>query len=452
MTTQRRRSSRPAGKVLPPEVTLQRHPRSTEAGGRGAEWASAAAAQGRTSVLGPRHVLHLQRQHGNQAVTGLITSPSAVVQRSALEKSASEAERNKVQVLTTQSVRSIGAEKIDEAFSAGVKTNWALDSVIYGDGIADKIKPGLLTLAGDMFDPKSFGMNMVTNVPLNLKKYGGVNGVYRFALIQRNAKPKTQLIVDQVSSAPPAKLDKSGMKKQEARFQKFGFRFGTDFGSEDAKNQLFTALARVPDSILERIRGVKFSRKMAATGKGGEAGHYDPETHTIEMFGNSMQDFTSSVDSAGSSGFAAALTHEISHAVDFEAFTAARLKQEAAANELKDFEKSLRTVDLTGGLPDDRQKAAKDRAEHDQRKKLQDQLNKATAELAKVSPGGSAYTTSQRSQGSGFQQAQGNAISKYGKTNKIENFAESLSIFILDPDQLKILRPKLFEYFTKNFS
>jgi hypothetical protein len=97
MTTQRRCSSRPAGKVLPPEVTVRQHPRSTEAGGRVAEWASAAAAQGRTSVLGPRHVLHLQRHHGNRAVTGLITAPSAVVQRSALEKSATEAERNKAQ-------------------------------------------------------------------------------------------------------------------------------------------------------------------------------------------------------------------------------------------------------------------------------------------------------------------------------------------------------------------
>ena len=452
MPMQGRSRTRPPERAVPSEVTLRAHQRTPESPGRAAEWTSAAAAQGRASVLGPQHLLNLQRQHGNQVIAGLISTPSAVVQRSALETGTTEAERNKVQLLTTQSVPTIGAEKINDAFSAGVKTTWALDSVIYGDGIADKIKPGLLTLAADMFDPKTVGTNVVTNVPLNLKKYGGVNGVYRFALIKRSAKPLTQLIVDQVSSAPPVKLDTTGMKKQEARFQKFGFRFGTDFASDDARNQLFTALARVPDAILERIRGVKFSRKMAATGKDGEAGHYDPETHTIEMFGNSMQAFTSSVDAAGSSNFAAALTHEISHAVDFEAFTAARLKVEAATNELSDFEKSLRTVDPNAGLTDERQKANKDSADRDRRKKLQDQVNKANAELDKVSPGGSAYTTSQRSQGNGFQQAQGNAISKYGKTNKIENFAESLSIFILDPEHLKILRPKLFEYFTKNFS
>ena len=411
----------------------------------------AALVQRRSALLSPHQVVHLQREHGNHAVVGLLASPSAGVQRSALDDNTTPEDRNNLRLLTTESVRSFTPKELKDAFAGKDKTEPPAESVVFDSTIDAKLHRGLRTVAGDMISTKSFTVNTVTNLALDLKPYGGVNGVYRFSLIQRKTAPKTQLIIEQVASRPAAKLDKKGLKAQELRFQKFGLQLGTDFAGAEAQEQLYTALSRVPDSILTRIRGVTFSRKLQSLGDKGEPGHYDPETNTIEFYGDSLQSLANSTDAGAASFFTTVMAHEIGHAVDFEAYTAARLKRDDLAKQLADAKQASRRPDPNANPLDDRATVAKEKADRDKIKKLSDALNKAAEEFYQLSINLKTAKSKQKSRGGDFQQAQGKPISGYGKTSVVENFADSLSLYILDPDLLKSLRPKAHEYFRKMF-
>jgi hypothetical protein len=416
---------------------------------------TAGLVQGRPAQLSPHQVVHLQRQHGNQAVVGLLRGPSPRVQRSALDDNTTPVDRNNLRLLTSERVRSFTPKELKEAFTGKDTTEPPADSVIFGSTIDAKLQRGLRTVAGDMVNTKTFTFNTVTNMALDLLPFGGVNGVYRFSLIQRKTAtktaPQTQLIIEQVSSVAPTKLDKKGMKAQEVRFQKFGLQLGTDFAGAEAQEQLYTALARVPDSVLTRIRGVTFSRKLQSVGERGEPGHYDPETHTIEVYSDSLQKLANSTDAGAASFFTMVMAHEIGHAADYEAYTAARLKRDALANELGDAEQAARRVDPNANGLDDRASAAKEKADREKIKKLKGELNTAAEEFYKLSVALETAKSAQKSRGKDFQKAQGNPISDYGKTSVVENFADAMSLYILDPDLLKSLRPKAHEYFTKNF-
>ena len=365
----------------PQESTDHRKPRDRGSSPPAAVFPPPGLVQGRPDWLSPDQVVHLQREHGNKAIIGLLGTSSTRVQRSALDANTTPADRNNLRLLTTESVRSFSAKELSEAFTGKDKTEPPVDSVIFDPAIDAKLQRGLLTVAGDMVNTKNFTFNTVTNMPLDLRPFGGVNGVYRFTLLQRKTAPQTRLIIEQVASGPAAKLDKKGIKAQESRFQKFGLQLGTDFASAEAQEQLYTALSRVPDSILSRIRGVTFSRKLRSVGEQGEPGHYDPETHTIEVYGDSLQTIANSTDAGAASFFTAVIAHEIGHATDFEAYTAARLKRDALAKQLADAKQDARRVDPDANALDDRAAAAKTRADREKITKLSDDLNKAAEEF-----------------------------------------------------------------------
>jgi len=44
----------------------------------------------------------------------------------------------------------------------------------------------------------------------------------------------------------------------------------------------------------------------------------------------------------------------------------------------------------------------------------------------------------------------GKPITDYGKTDAEENYADAYSMFVTEPETMRVLRPKLFEFFTKN--
>ncbi len=190
-------------------------------------------------------------------------APAAgIVQRSgdsALDENTNAAERKNLQILTMEKVPSISPKELKDLFKSGDKVSAPVDDVISGPGIDKKLEAGLKNVAGKIFNDEGFRFNSATHLPLNLKRFGGVNGVYRFVLLERKTKPKRQLIIELVSSDPPSDSTKIDVAAHEKRMEKFGFKLGTGFGGTDIKKQLFAALARVPDPILERMRGVTFA-------------------------------------------------------------------------------------------------------------------------------------------------------------------------------------------------
>ena len=119
--------------------------------------------------------------------------------------------------------------------------------------------------------------------------------------------------------------------------------------------------------------------------------------------------------------------------------------------QLADAKQNARRADPNDNALDERASAAKATADREKIKTLSEDLNMAAEEFYQLSVNLKTAKSSQKSRGQAFQQAQGTPLSSSGKTSVVENFADSLSLYILDPDLLMSLRPKAHEYFSKTF-
>ncbi|HEX8693836.1 MAG TPA: DUF4157 domain-containing protein [Longimicrobium sp.] len=388
---------------------------------------------------------HVIQQRSNPMLAGRVVQR----QRSALEGSTSQEERGKLRVLTLESVTKLSPNEIRGEFKTKEKGNIPADDIKFGPGIAEGIKQGLQNIAAEFFSDKSFTFNTVTNVPLNLKAVGGVDGVYRFTLVERKSNPKRQLIIEQVSATPSGDPSKIDVAKATKRFENFEFALGSGFGSEDDKKLLFAALARVPDSILKRVRGLKFEKKPESVGEKDEAGKYDPNTHTITLYASSLKKLMNSIDTSGSDWFTQTVAHEVGHALDYESFTTARVKRDALTKQLKDARLEARRVATPAG--DEKAQAEKEKKDQQEIDRLEKALAQAESDSGKALNLDPMKGGGGRSQSTEFAKARGKAISTYGGKSDVENFAELSALFILDPDSLKLLRPDAYKYFSDTF-
>jgi hypothetical protein len=398
---------------------------------------------------GNRLLAHELTHVVQQRVQG--TRLADVVQRapSTLESSTSASERQNVRMLRSELIAVIPPNEIKDLMTDKGADSVPADTVTFSPEIAAKIQRGLQNVAARIFNEKGFTYNTVTNLPMNLQPYGGVNGVYRFTLARHQKTSKGELIIEQVSDTPPADWQRIDLAAHAKRFESFGFKLGIGFESDEMKKRLFGALARVPDKFLTRVRGLTFNKHMADKGSESEPAHYDPNTHSIDLFGKTIVESMNRVDDAGGGDwFTAVVTHEVGHAVDDESYTNARMKRDAIVEQLKAAKLKARQlkVDVNAPIPDERADADKEKNERHEMQRLEDELAKAESEFDKA-------TEQDRSKSKEFTKARGKAISSYGEKGKdLEDFAELFSVFVLDPKLLKSLRPDAFDYFSKTFS
>jgi len=374
---------------------------------------------------------------------------AGVIQRapSALESGTNSAERQNVRVLTSELIEMIPPDEVKTLMTDKGADSVPADAVLFGPGVTETIKRGLKNIAARIFNDKGFTFNTVTYLSMNLKPFGGANGVYRFALVRKQNSTKSALIIEQVSDTPPKDWHKVDLASEQKRFDSFGFKFGVGFESDDMKKRLFGALAHLSDKILARVRGLTFNKLMADVGDRSEAGHYDPNKHSIDFFGKSIHDAMNSADAEGDDWFSHVVMHEIGHALDDEAYTAARVKRDALAGQLKAAKLRVRQVkvDVNAPFPDEKAVAEKEKSDRQEIQQLQGDLNKAESDFDNVNVQGLSKSAE-------FGQARGKAISSYGEQGKnLEDFADLFSVFVLDPELLKSLRPAAFAYFSKKF-
>jgi len=379
------------------------------------------------------------------------TRLAGVVQRapSTLESSASASERQNIRVLRSELIAVMPPDEIKELMTDKGADSVPADKVTFSPEIGEKIQRGLQKVAARIFNQQGFTYNTVTNLPMNLRPYGGVNGVYRFTLAQHQKNSKSELIIEQVSDTPPSDWQRTDLASQEKRFESFGFKLGIGFDSDEMKKHLFAALARVPDKILVRVHGLTFNKHMADKGSDNEPAHYDPNTHSIGLYGKAIVESMNRQDDAGAADwFTAVVTHEVGHALDDESYINARMKRDAIVEQLKAAKLKARQlkVDVNAPIPDEKAEADKEKNERHELQRLEDELAKAESEFDKTAVEG-------RSKSKEFTKARGKAISSYGEKGKdLEDFAELFSVFVLDPKLLKSLRPDAFEYFSKTYS
>jgi hypothetical protein len=302
-----------------------------------------------------------------QAYSANMSIMARLIQRApktTLEANTSESERGNLQVPVMKQVAALSQAEIEEIMNDRAPTRLAgVKDVKFSAEIATpQIRLGLEALAAKLFGNGGLDPNSVTYIKLDLSKFGGVNGVYRFTLIERTAKSKEkkqQLIIEQVSTSPPAGPDKIDVTAEEKRIAKFELQLGNEFKSNDSKKkQLLSALACVKDPILERIKGTTFILDPKAVGPQNDNARYDPNTHTLTIFGSAFSTFLTSADVGGSDFFTHAVVHEIGHTIDFEPYLQAKRKVAKLEQQLKDARNVARkvTIDKDAAIIDDDKK------------------------------------------------------------------------------------------------
>jgi hypothetical protein len=237
---------------------------------------------------------------------------------------------------------------------------------------------------------------------LDLSRWGGVDGRYRFSVVTTKAKSagapaEVDLIIERVQSraALASRLDPKRRAELQARFDRCGQKRGGDddaFTADPAPkwqdpewDRVLQALELIPEPVLTSVSGIVWMRGSGAAPAdptfGKEDGSYnaqprkatDPPKRKLTLYGSAF---------ANDDNLIKTIVHEVGHAIS----------------------------------------------------------------LAPSETGGTA-----KSDASGFHAAAGgaltHAITTYGHKSWSEDYAEAYSMFLAEPDTLKLLRPELFDQF-----
>jgi hypothetical protein len=271
-----------------------------------------------------------------------------------------------------------------------------------------------------------FAPNMTVTVKLNLKKHGLADGSYRFTWTgaKRDGTGGT-VIVESLAVGAPVENEDVVVDSGASSITGAGVTFALK-GSWDRRSlrPLCEALKIVPAPALARLEGMDFRRGGAPTGV--EAGHYDPEKNEIVMFDNAFE--ATSLASGTSSNAARLIAHEIGHAIDLQPLYAPLGGEETAPDSAykEGLSESGTKWKLRGGTWQIDQRAT--HKDNDFRKA-------ALADGLSVSRRGELE----------------HGVTEYGETDWQELYAESFSIYVTDPAELALLRPKVSAYFAKKF-
>ena len=378
-------------------------------------------------------------------------------------------ERARIQVITTKTV-DLAMLGLDELFKKKAGTSYLPPEgteVVLSGTIPEDLKKGLTSVGAGLIThlkPPVLKLNSTINLALDLSKYGGDYGLYRFTFYQHTEKKKAkkQLLIERLGAVGMEGLRATAQDAAKKKFaaHKFSFVGTWDAGDQE---QVLAAVNLIADSILTMVDGVKFARAKAAA-KPDTAGDYKMETHTITLYDLAFKASAVRFGMPGA-GLASAATfdtaHEIGHAIDRAKLRAATIKEAGAKAALKQKfgqyqvapdEYELKNVplpvlkefnELMGAAK--RAGAETERTVTESGMRFQPEKGTGNTELRDDPKAASAFKTA-------AQAASAVRISPYAEESWEEYFAESFALYITDPATLKRLRPKLHEYFEKKFS
>jgi hypothetical protein len=435
-------------------------------------------------------VLRLQRAAGNRAVGGLV----AQLARRTLADEVKEAHPRGVKLNATFTTYPAEYKPFDGA------TLRADIDVVFGAGVAEDraFRAGLQTIAIDDITsiqtqkPKLVSVDDETqeiyidfahDFPADddAKTFAAESGLWRFTLVKLKAPAKGskvthQLLIEQASKGPRIRSTPASpavRRQREDRFKALGFSFvGSGVPSAEATQdpaiaadeRSYTAQLRVtvendrkalakasgdpaalraqlakhtkaldertvptkafseaerdvvlraveltPDAFARRLPGLAFAR-VGSGAPSGEGADYGPDQHTIRCFDEAFT--IGNVWYEKGSENVRAVLHEIGHAVD----------------------------------------SAQKRAAHAQNIHASDDQSRTAAEAAVKAAKNLSGGGDEKSAFQAAVKADGGAITVYGETKRdggpVEGYAEAFSLYAVDPDLLKTLRPHVFAYFA----
>ena len=289
--------------------------------------------------------------------------------------------------------------------------SYAIDSI---EKLEDKktkadLKQGLRLYALSTFDllPDDKGLahskrlNLVHVENMDLTRWGGPNESFRFTCIGQSDSKNTinvRILIESSGLREKYMSDESTAPGIEKTAEKYGIRRDMDNDPlattrssipDNVWNKVLRSLGRIGEWLLMRLRDITFTMSSKDKGPKGEGAEYKTESKNGAVTRKII--LYSHLLSAGDQEFAFTIQHEIGHALDY-----------APAE--------------TPGAVDNKKLGHND---------------PRFLEAVKADGGQSA------------------AITKYGKTDAFELYAECFAMFISQPATLKAMRPNIYKYFDK---
>jgi hypothetical protein len=344
----------------------------------------------------------------------------------------------------------------------------------------EKDKPKLVSLDDETQD---IYIDFAQDFPADddAKTFATENGLWRFTLVKLSKPPKGakathDLLIEQVSkgqrvSSTPASADVR--KRREDRFTVLGFTF-TPSGVASAEATQDPAIAADEKSYTARLRtGVEDDKKALAAAKGAQAAALQTQ---LDKHQKVLDDRT-----ARTTAFSQAEKDVVLKAVELtdDAFakrlaglTFVRIGRGAPSDEAADYSPdrhAIRCFDdaftvgpvwFANGSENVRVVLheighaidyAQHRVAHGLSIKASDDTSRKAAEDAEKN---AKYLSGGDNANSAYQaavKADGGAITAYGETKRadgpVEDYGDAYSLYTVDPDLLKSLRPHVFAYF-----
>lgn len=355
-------------------------------------------------------------------------------------------------------------QKKDEQLPEGV-------AIQFSSAIKKESQEGLTKVAA-FFINSGIALNSTFTIPVDLGALGDYDA-FRFTYIEHQPKAGTatkEVIVERLGSLGLKRLSPSQKAKNAEKFEAHKFVLQGTWNPKEA-NRLQAAIQKIPDNLLSPLDGMIFMRrgekKRAATAEGKDAQgvqqpqkitaadyHFEDEgakiIHKIVVYDAAFENADTSryglPGESVSDDLTQIIIHEIGHGLDQLPLSKAwgkRQETQAAFTEAKEKgapdvaeKQEARREALVGSY------AARSASGYFFAVNKETQMEKAVE--GPIEPGNNEFRLAAQKDG-------GIRISNYSAESWAEFFAESFSLYILDPGTLKRLRKNVYEYFEKNF-
>lgn len=331
-------------------------------------------------------------------------------------------------------------------------------------------------------DPESLplSLNTILDMELDLSTKGGDNAIYRFVRYMDGKDEKMLIEKKHVIGKPTASATTPGAATFTGIVSVGRIKVEIDaaFGNDKGK-VIVDAIQLLPEPIKARVDGVKFSFERTGSAPGGENGDYVASQDTVHIWNNM---FSQELRRVGKSTHAIyGVVHELGHVIDQRPLAKPQIELDKLETQKKKLEAKLRTAGTVDALgeEDKETKAAKVKTEkefvdldkqiksvykqmHSTKSPSGAELGEETESLeadfgkALKADGVKAQTgAKKRNKDIALRKNQESTLSTgitlYGSRTLQEAFAENFSIYILDEDLLKKIRPATHKFFTTAF-
>jgi hypothetical protein len=339
--------------------------------------------------------------------------------------------------------------------------------VRFSSGVQPNLQRGLKNVAGLLTTQlkttskgKTFHsliLNSTINLALDLQKFSGDYGLYRFTYYEHTDKKKkktNEILIERLGAIGVEGLTKKQEEAAQEKFNRHHFTFHGTWTIEE-RQAVLKGVENLSDSLLSLVDGARFSRLHVSAQDPTAAGDYVVEDHTVRLYDLAFKESATRVGTSGGGTYDVA--HEIGHAIDERRLRPALQREETARQTLDqrfgrfktpsgDFAFSNQPMDVVNEF--NRLLAAGQAAQRatDAVRTDSGSLFPRTGSTTPVDfkddpKAGTAFKTA----------AAGTRVSPYAQDSWMEYFAESFALYTTDPATLARLRPRLFKHFSEKF-